>query len=97
MAACSPVSSERRLTANVTLRIALPGNQQIHTRPIDAVLETGSPEEVGVGDHTERFRELQLYFWTDRREIRGSEQSNPALAEIIARWEQRIERSQVEL
>jgi hypothetical protein len=90
--ACSPVDSDRRLTTNVALRITLPGNQQDNAEAIDAVPKASSPEDIVVRDKTERFCELQSYFWTDRHKIRGSEQTDSALAEVIARWEQRIQR-----
>src|SRR5579862_1655209 len=82
--ACPPVNSDRRLATDVTPRITWPGNQQIHGRPIEAVLKTGPPEDIVVRDHTEQFCDLQSYFRADRHKIRGSEQSDPALAEIIA-------------
>src|SRR5580704_13162629 len=95
--ACSPISSDRRLTTDITLRISLTGNQQINGGAIETVLKTSSPEDIVVRDQTERFCELQDYFWPDRGKIRGSEKSDPPLAEINACREQWIQGSQVRL
>ena len=92
MTACFPIDSDGWLTTNVPIGINVPGNQHGHAKAIDSVLKTGSPEDIVVRGQTERFCELQTYFWTDRHKIRGSEQTDSALAEVIARWEQRIQR-----
>ena len=50
MTAYFPVDSDRRLTTNVTLRITLPGSQQVDAKAIKSVLKTSSPENIVVRD-----------------------------------------------
>ena len=90
MAARFPIDSNRGLTADVTFKVALPGNQHANTKTVNPVLKTGTPEDVVVYNYAERLCELQSYFRSDRCQIGRPKQTDSALAEIIACREKRI-------